>query len=180
MLVVLDSHVGYLRMLDGKVEEGLAWCRDGLARLGPDSGERWQQSYLRLLEGMCLFLLGELRPSAEAFRTALAMKHEIADTMGAGYPLADIVRFAASDADGLPPHPAGPGGDAGPEPAAPGLTGREMEIAGLVAEGLSNRQIAERLVISKRTVDAHIEHIYGKLGVSSRVQLAGWLRSARP
>jgi len=62
---------------------------------------------------------------------------------------------------------------------APVLTSRELEIAGLVAEGLSNRQIAERLVISKRTVDAHIEHIYGKLGVSSRVQLAGWLRSAR-
>jgi DNA-binding CsgD family transcriptional regulator len=37
---------------------------------------------------------------------------------------------------------------------------------------LSNREIAGRLVISKRTVDAHIEHIYGKLGVSSRVQLA--------
>ena len=53
------------------------------------------------------------------------------------------------------------------------------EIAGLVGEGLSNRQIAERLVISKRTVDAHIEHIYGKLGVSSRVQLASWLRSSQ-
>ena len=62
---------------------------------------------------------------------------------------------------------------------AAGLTSRERQIAGLVAEGLSNRQIAERLVISKRTVDAHIEHIYGKLGVSSRVQLASWLRSAR-
>ena len=44
----------------------------------------------------------------------------------------------------------------------------------------SNRPIAGRLVISKRTVDAHIEHIYGKLGLSSRVQLASWLRSARP
>ena len=49
-----------------------------------------------------------------------------------------------------------------------------------MTEGLSNREIAERLVISKRSVDAHIEHIYGKLGVSSRVQLASWLRSARP
>ena len=253
MLTVLDSHVGYLRMLDGKAEEGLARCRSGLDRLGPDSGERWQQSYLRLLEGMCLFLLGDLGPSAEAFRTALAMKHEIADTMGlgyalegtawlaaaqrrfpraaallgaadarwqltggrlgsnataetqharaaqaardalgsdrfeelhhrgGGYPLADIVRFAAEDADDLPPHPGGPGGAVvTPEPPAPELTSRERQIAGLVAEGLSNRKIAERLVISKRTVDAHIEHIYGKLGVSSRVQLTAWLRSARP
>ena len=65
-------------------------------------------------------------------------------------------------------------------PPTAGLTSREWEIAGLVAEGLSNREIAGRLVISKRTVDAHIEHIYGKLGVSSRVQLASWLRSTRP
>ena len=61
----------------------------------------------------------------------------------------------------------------------PSLAG-EWEIAGLVAEGLSNREIAGRLVISKRTVDAHIEHIYGKLGVSSRVQLASWLRTRPP
>jgi DNA-binding NarL/FixJ family response regulator len=41
-----------------------------------------------------------------------------------------------------------------------------------VAEGLSNREIAERLVISKRTVDAHMEHIFVKLGVSSRQHIA--------
>ncbi len=64
MLIVLDSHVGYLNMLAGQVEEGLARCRSGLARLGPDSGERWQQSYLLLLEGICLFLLGDLGASA--------------------------------------------------------------------------------------------------------------------
>ena len=60
--------------------------------------------------------------------------------------------------------------------AAPTLTNREQEIALLVADGLSNREIAERLVISKRTVDSHVEHIFGKLGVSSRVQLAVWVR----
>ena len=87
MLVVLDSHVGYLHLLAGEAEEGLARCRSGLARLGPDSGERWQQSYLLLLEGICLFVLGDLGASAEAFGTALAMKHEIGDTMGMGYAL---------------------------------------------------------------------------------------------
>lgn len=54
------------------------------------------------------------------------------------------------------------------------LTRREMEIAKLVSEGMSNRGIAERLVISKRTADAHIEHIFAKLGFSSRTQVATW------
>jgi len=58
------------------------------------------------------------------------------------------------------------------------LTRREREIAELVASGLSNREIAARLFISKRTVDAHVEHIFGKLEISSRVQLTLWLQSA--
>ena len=52
------------------------------------------------------------------------------------------------------------------------LTGRERQIATLVGEGMSNRDIAQHLGISKRTVDAHLEHIFGKLGITSRVQLA--------
>jgi non-specific serine/threonine protein kinase len=123
----------------------------------------------------------------QAARAALGEeRYRALHDLGAGYPLAAIVRLAADDANDLPPGPAGTGppdpagGAADPALAGPDLTSREWEIAGLVGEGLSNRQIAERLVISKRTVDAHIEHIYGKLGVSSRVQLASWLRSARP
>ena len=74
------------------------------------------------------------------------------------------------------------GGDgSGPGPAAPvtasALTRREREIALLVASGLSNRDIATRLFISKRTVDAHVEHIFAKLEISSRVKLTMWLQS---
>ena len=57
------------------------------------------------------------------------------------------------------------------------LTRREREIALLVASGLSNRDIATRLFISKRTVDAHVEHIFAKLEISSRVKLTMWLQS---
>jgi DNA-binding NarL/FixJ family response regulator len=52
------------------------------------------------------------------------------------------------------------------------LTERETEIVALVATGLSNGEIAERLVISRRTAEHHVQHIYGKVGVSSRAALA--------
>jgi DNA-binding response OmpR family regulator len=57
-------------------------------------------------------------------------------------------------------------------PAEPkrGLTDREHEVLGLLAEGLRQDEIAERLVISKKTVGTHIEHILGKLGVRSRAE----------
>jgi DNA-binding NarL/FixJ family response regulator len=52
------------------------------------------------------------------------------------------------------------------------LTPRELEVAHLVATGLTNREIAERLVITERTAAAHVEHILGKLDLRSRVQVA--------
>jgi len=59
------------------------------------------------------------------------------------------------------------------------LTGRELEIADLVAARLTNREIAGRLYISIRTVTSHLDHIYTKLGISSRDALAAW-RLANP
>jgi non-specific serine/threonine protein kinase len=61
-----------------------------------------------------------------------------------------------------------------PPPAAGSLTVREREVAALVADGLSNRAIATRLVISQRTVDGHVERILAKLGFTSRTQVAAW------
>ena len=74
---------------------------------------------------------------------------------------------APADADGAPPSGA----------SVTALTRREREIGLLVASGLSNRDIATRLFISKRTVDAHVEHIFAKLEISSRVKLTMWLQS---
>jgi DNA-binding CsgD family transcriptional regulator len=64
-------------------------------------------------------------------------------------------------------------------PGAP-LTVREREIAGLVAEGLRDQQIATRLSISIRTVHAHLRATYVKTATGSRVRLANWLTQDRP
>ena len=49
-----------------------------------------------------------------------------------------------------------------------GLTAREVEVLGLLARGHSNREIAERLVVTPKTVSNHVEHIYAKIDASSR------------
>jgi non-specific serine/threonine protein kinase len=54
------------------------------------------------------------------------------------------------------------------------LTERQWEIASLVAEGLTNRQIADRLVLSERTVEGHLERIRNRLSVHARAQIAAW------
>jgi predicted ATPase/DNA-binding NarL/FixJ family response regulator len=57
------------------------------------------------------------------------------------------------------------------------LAAREVEVAGLVAEGLSNKEIGARLFISEPTVATHIRNIMNKLGCNSRAQIAGWVAS---
>jgi predicted ATPase/DNA-binding CsgD family transcriptional regulator len=58
------------------------------------------------------------------------------------------------------------------------LAKREADVAGLIADGLSNKQIGARLFISERTVDSHVRSIFNKLGFSSRAQIARWIASA--
>jgi DNA-binding CsgD family transcriptional regulator len=59
-----------------------------------------------------------------------------------------------------------------PDRPLPELTPNERKVARLVAEGMTNRQVASRLGLSARTVDFHLHNIYGKLGVTSRTALA--------
>lgn len=56
-----------------------------------------------------------------------------------------------------------------------GLTKRESEVADLVARGMSNKEIAAKLVISQRTAETHVDHILNKLGFTSRAQIAAWV-----
>jgi non-specific serine/threonine protein kinase len=85
---------------------------------------------------------------------------------GHGLALADAVAYALGE-DSTGGEPAKSGANAG-------LTARERQVAGLVAHGLTNREIAEKLVISPRTAQGHVEHVLVKLGFTSRVQIAAW------
>ena len=62
-----------------------------------------------------------------------------------------------------------------PEHAPVPLTRRERQVADLIAQGLSNKDIAASLVVSQRTAESHAQHILTKLGFSSRAQVAAWI-----
>jgi predicted ATPase/DNA-binding CsgD family transcriptional regulator len=114
---------------------------------------------------------------------------------GRAMSLDEILAFARSDSTQpaaplkpapaeTPPasRPAGPtrtpGGKAEGDRPSP-LTRREVEVAALVARGLTNKQIAAELTISEGTVGVHLEHIFGKLELRSRAQLAAWVVERR-
>ena len=63
------------------------------------------------------------------------------------------------------------------ESAVPSLSRRERDVAAGIHRGLSNREIADELVLSTRTVDTHVQRIFAKLGVASRAQVAAWYES---
>jgi predicted ATPase/DNA-binding CsgD family transcriptional regulator len=163
---------------------GTAYCLEMLAWLaaGQQGYERaawllgaadslWDRAGTRLGGNA---ILEEFRQQADrAARGALgADRYAVLREDAGRRPLPEVVTVAVGDAGqfSLP----------GRGDRARSLTRREHEIAARVAEGMSNREIAERLVISKRTVDAHVEHILAKLGVSSRVQIANWIQAAVP
>jgi DNA-binding CsgD family transcriptional regulator len=60
---------------------------------------------------------------------------------------------------------------AGSHPLSP----REVEVAVLIAQGLTSKEVGRRLLIERGTVDTHVQHIYNKLNIDSRPQLAVWL-----
>ena len=102
-------------------------------------------------------------------RTALgaaAFEAEFGKGKQAG--LDQAISVALEEAKATVAHPASEAGGAV-------LTARESEVAGLIADGSSNKAIAAKLVIAQRTVEAHVEHILDKLGFSSRAQIAAWV-----
>ncbi|HEY8491660.1 MAG TPA: DUF4062 domain-containing protein [Dehalococcoidia bacterium] len=123
-------------------------------------------------------LLPWLRPiyddATARTRTVLGPEaFEAAWQRGRSMPLHEVVVYALAIGQARAPAPEAP---PAADEAAP-LTPREREVAGLIARGLTSREIAERLVVSERTVDAHADHIRAKLGLRSRAEIAVWAAS---
>ncbi|MFS8098567.1 LuxR C-terminal-related transcriptional regulator [Lentzea alba] len=104
-------------------------------------------------------------------RRALGDDYQVIMTLGADLRHDQAMEFALEpipESERRPAKPTLPGG----------LTRQEFTIAGLVAEGLTSKQIGARLFISPRTADRHVVNIRAKLGLPNRVALAAWHRSA--
>ena len=122
-----------------------------------------------------------------AARAALgASAFEAAWAEGRAMPPEEAVEDALADSAPAPPPPTGAarsGVARAPAPIGRGATGplsrREQEVAALVARGLTNRQIAVRLVITERTAGTHLERIMNKLGAHSRAEIAAWVVGRR-
>ncbi len=107
------------------------------------------------------------REAAARAREALGDDgYDEAFRFGAGLALDDAVEYGLHDEPAAPRTPGG-------EPEL--LTPREREVAELLAEGLSNREIAGRLVTSQRTAETHVQNILRKLGFTTRAQIADWV-----
>jgi DNA-binding NarL/FixJ family response regulator len=92
---------------------------------------------------------------------------------------ATLLAAASGAAPAPDPGPAPPA-SAGPQPEPPdGLTHREVEILGLMAQGLTNPEIAERLFLSNHTVKTHINRIFAKTGSRDRVAAVGYAQRHR-
>jgi non-specific serine/threonine protein kinase len=93
---------------------------------------------------------------------------------GRAMALAELLDLALTELGEPPPPLPAPGVLAAAKRRPGGLSEREVEVAVLIAQGLTNRQIADRLVIAERTTHAHVRNILDKLGYGSRVEVATW------
>ncbi len=179
----LRESVRRLRTVNDTV--GTAWCLDALAWIAYDEGRPERAATLlgavtRLARDMGArpAVVPELAAHHEQYeqRTCAALgehAYQADFSQGERLSLDEAVAYALDEPLPLPP--------AVPSPADASipLTRREQQVAELVAQGLSNKEIAAKLVISQRTAESHVEHILTKLGATSRAQVAAWMTAKR-
>jgi len=154
----------------------VAWLADATA-----AASDWRRTALllgvadSLSERISARLLPYMQAAAEAL-SASASAH-LGQAAESWYAQGRAIGRSDAIATALWPDRNGPPGPGASQ--RPVLTRREEQVAGLIAEGLTNRQIGERLFIGQRTVDSHVSHIFAKLGCTTRAQVAAII-TARP
>jgi predicted ATPase/DNA-binding CsgD family transcriptional regulator len=183
-------NLGVLAWRRGEYVAALALEREALA-LRRDAGNK--RGIALSLEGLAWLATSRRRPeraarlfgAAEALREAMGARlppfrqddHD--RSLAAARAQLGAPAFAAAWAAGgeLPLEAAIAEALAVDDPAAHAdapLSARELEVAALIAQGLTNQEIADRLIIGRRTAETHAAHILGKLGLASRPQIAAW------
>ena len=123
--------------------------------------------------GRVFTLLRQTTKAQHYFNTARACVEELADAIADASLRAVFLEGVAAE---LPsPRPLTPRRAA--KQQFGGLTDRERDVAALITRGYSNREIADRLVLSERTVETHVRSILDRLAMSSRTQVAAWAQA---
>ncbi|MBJ8345204.1 LuxR C-terminal-related transcriptional regulator [Antrihabitans sp. YC2-6] len=165
----IDDPVGI-----GLCLEGLGWIavtsepeRAAIVLGAADSVWDRIETSTSALRGLFVHHQGALATVAASLSEA---DRDAAWAQGRSLSMAEATKFALGETVARKPAAAGPA-----RSPSGVLTKRENEIATLVAQGVSNKDIAERLVISKRTAETHVENILTKLGFTSRNQITVWM-----
>jgi HD-GYP domain-containing protein (c-di-GMP phosphodiesterase class II) len=155
--------------------ERIICASTALAPLGALAGQHHERldgsGYPRGLKANMLSPAARILAAADVYRALVAPRphREARSASEAAAELLAEVRTGRLDGDAVDAVLRAAGHELTPRPQRPaGLTAREVEILRLLARGLLNKQIARRLGIAPKTVGNHVEHIYAKIGVSSR------------
>jgi DNA-binding CsgD family transcriptional regulator len=153
------------------------WCLDVLALIAYDDGRIERAATLLgvttglshtagVRPGLFPELAAHHRNYEQRARASLGERaYQTAFARGERLTVAEAVAYALDEAPARP---------APATAASTSLTRRERQVADLIAQGLPNKEIAARLVISQRTAESHVEHILTKLGLANRAQVAAW------
>jgi non-specific serine/threonine protein kinase len=196
--------LGYLAVQQGDLEQAATRCTEGLSIL-QTQGEQARSDgiayYLagyaelrraqgRVTQAVCLLASDALRPVARGYtlpvsridyeRTLAAARAQLSEAdfngaweAGKALTVEEAMTLALSEAE---PITATTSTSLSDKPQMFGLTPRSREVALLVAEGLSNREIAEKLVLGERTVESHVSNIFNKLGFTRRAEVRRWVK----
>ncbi|MFC9361779.1 protein kinase [Rhodococcus sp. NPDC057014] len=171
----LEQGLRLARVANDKV--GSASCMEALAWIAGDRGETYRAAVLMAAADNVSHAVGSSSvylPGLPACHTGC--ERQVRRTLG-------VRKFDVARQEGIKMSYAGAIAYAlGERPSSEAkkreesiLTRRELEVAGLVGQGLTNKAIAAELVISPRTAQGHVEHILTKLGFTSRAQIAAWV-----